>query len=253
MSMKKRIFLCIIAIFLLVPLLIGTSSADSAVVKQGDTGSDVYAIQRRLNELGYLNYRPTGKFSDMTAQAVRQFQQINDIAPDGQVGRSTMQAIFSDTAKRNVINPEFKRIVGIPYSGEVTEKGALSAWETVDAIFRVGTKAQITDYNSGQTFGVTRVGGARCAQVVPETEEDYTVYSEVFRGETWEHRPVLVTINGVSYAASLFGQPTGTRAHNASGMLGYTILYFNNSRTDIFELADEEHILALTGIAADAS
>ncbi|MDL2237279.1 peptidoglycan-binding protein [Christensenellaceae bacterium OttesenSCG-928-K19] len=246
--MKKHVLIFLVILLATLPLL-GTTSTESTVVQQGDAGSEVYAIQRRLCELGYLNYRPTGKFSDMTAQSVRQFQQINGISPDGQVGRATMQAIFSDSAVRNTPNPEFKRVFGITYTGEITEKGTLSAWETINSIYRTGDVITITDYNSGITFDMKRVGGINCAQIIPNTEEDYAAYQEIFRGETWEHRAVLANIKGANYAASLFGMPSGTETLNSSGMVGYTILYFNNSKTDIYEIADEEHLLAITGIS----
>lgn len=228
---------------------------EDAIIMQGDTGSEVYAVQRRLCELGYLNYRPTGKFSDMTANAVRKFQQVNGISADGQVGQSTSQALFSNDAKRNTANPEFKKQVGKGYTGEVTAKGTLSGWEAIDQIYPVGSTASVQDYNTGQTFRMTRVGGAGCAQVKTESAEDFAAYTDIFNGETWEHRSVLVSVGGGVYAASLFGMPTNNEIQPISddaqsNMNGYTILYFNNSKTDVQGLTDEEHTIALLQIGA---
>jgi peptidoglycan hydrolase-like protein with peptidoglycan-binding domain len=247
--MKKKLVILLILICCMLPFLLSLTDGD-AILMQGDTGSEVYAIQRRLCELGYLNYRPTGKFSDMTTNAVFKFQQVNGIGADGQVGRSTSQALFSHDAKRNMANPQFKKRVGVGYTGEVNTKGVLSGWEVISQAYPVGSTATVRDYNTGKTFRMTRVGGNGCAQVKTETADDFDVYTEVFNGETWEHRTVLVSIGGTEYAASLFGMPTNHEVQAATdaaqtNMNGYTILYFNNSHTDVQGLADEEHTLAV--------
>jgi len=248
--MKKRFITLLLIIFISLPFMMSLTGGD-AIIAKDDTGSEVYAIQRRLSDLGYLNYRPTGKFSDMTANAVRKFQQVNGIAADGQIGESTSQVLFSDSAKRNTANPQFKRIVGKAYTGEVTGKATLSGWETIDKIFPVGTTATIKDYNTGTTFSVKRVGGNNCAQVKTVTAEDFDVYNEVFGGQTWEHRPVFVSIGGAEYAASLFGMPTNNEPSASSdNMNGYTTLYFNNSNTDVQGLPDEEHVISILQIGS---
>ncbi len=243
----KKVFLLILIVTICLSPLTAIAAEGTEVVMQGDTGSDVYAIQRRLCDLGYLNYRPTGKFSDMTVSAVRQFQQLNDIPADGQIGVATRQALFSEDAIRNTANPQFKKVVGKQYNGEVSRKGAQSAWETIDKIFPVGSTVTALDYNTGTSFRLTRTGGVNCAQVVTETPEDFENYTSVFGGESWEHRSVLVTIGGTEYAASLFGMPTNNSQRNFDNdnMDGYTILYFNNSKTDVYDIPDEEHVIAL--------
>lgn len=231
-------------------MLLSAASSDADSLKKGDAGSEVYAVQRKLNELGYLNYRPTGKFSDMTTEAVRKFQQLNEIPSTGEVNTATKQAIFSSEAKRNSANPDFKKVIGRAYTGTNHGKGVLSAWENINKMFAVGDTVKVTDYNTEIDFKLKRIGGKNSAQVVTVSQEDYDKYTEIFGGgETWEHRAVLVTINGTEYAASLFGTPTHTEPQSESGMNGYTTLYFNNSKTDVHAIADEEHAVALTRIS----
>ncbi len=246
----KKIVIFIVLILMTAPMLLSAASADSGSLKKGDTGSEVYAVQRKLNELGYLNYRPTGKFSDMTTEAVRKFQQLNELPATGEVNAATKQAMLANEAIRNSANAEFKKIIGRAYTGTNHSKGVLSAWENIDKMFPVGETVKITDYNTEIDFKVKRIGGKNSAQVVTVSQEDYDKYTEIFGGgETWEHRAVLVTINGTEYAASLFGTPTHTEPQSESGMNGYTILYFNNSKTDVHAIADEEHAVALTRIS----
>ncbi|MGN1250911.1 MAG: peptidoglycan-binding protein, partial [Candidatus Spyradocola sp.] len=45
------------------------------VLKDGDSGDDVISLQMRLRDLGYYNYKITGDFGSVTAQAVRDFQE----------------------------------------------------------------------------------------------------------------------------------------------------------------------------------
>lgn len=249
-NMKKKLLALFLAVLFCFPLLVSAASPTDSIIKTGDTGSDVYALQRRLYELGYLNYRPTGKFSDMTASAVRKFQQLNGIDADGQIGQSTQQKLFSDNVVRNEANPQFKMVVGRAYTGEVKDKAELSAWEAINQAFPVGSVATVKDYNTGSVFHMKRTGGVNCAQVITETADDYDTYLYVFGGETWEHRSVFVTIGGTEYAASLFGMPTGTeRLAGEDNMRGYTVLYFNNSKTDVNSLDDEEHVIAIERIA----
>lgn len=243
--MKHFITLLILVCFALV-LPITAFAQGESTIKESSTGDEVALIQTRLCDLGYLNYRPTGKFSAMTVEAVKNFQQQNGIAPDGQVGDVTYQTLFSDTAKRAPVNARVKKVSGPGYSGSVQEKGELSSWENINPLIPVGTEFSVQDYNSGVTFTLIRTGGQNCAQVTTLSPEDYATYRKSFgNADTWEHRAVLVRIGEQNYAASLFGMPTGGAGEHDSGMAGHTFLYFNNSKTDVSSLADEEHALAI--------
>ena len=242
--MKRLI--SVVLLFSLLPMLLGATSASPGVITGGETGTDIYAIQVRLIDLGYLNYRATGKYSDMTTNAVRSFQQRNGLPADGQTGAETMRVLFSDEAVRQGANPQFSSAVGRAYTGTVREPGVVSSWETIDSFFPVGSEAVITDYNTGDTYTVVRTGGINNAEVTAATAQDNQKFSYLFGGYSWEHRPVLVEIDGMRYAGSIFGMPTGLSGGGASGMPGSTFLYFNNSRSDVYGLTDEEHVLSIT-------
>ncbi len=240
----KRLILVIITmcIMVLIPM---QAFAFQGTLAVGSSGSDVAVVQQRLTELGYFNFRATAKFSDMTADAVRRFQQANGLPDDGQVGADTYDKLFSLDAKRAPRNTEIKSVIGQAYNGKVTDKGALSSWDTINRLMPVNSVVDVTDYNTGISYQLKRIGGENCAQVITPTEEDYEAYRESFgNGVSWEHRAVLVTLSGVKYAASLFGMPGGATVGN-SGMKGSTTLYFNNSKTDVNALPDEEHLTAL--------
>lgn len=59
----------------------------------GMEGNDVYSVQERLIELGYLNGVADGVFGVETQTAVTAFQKRNNITADGQVGSVTLKRI----------------------------------------------------------------------------------------------------------------------------------------------------------------
>lgn len=64
----------------------------------GDTGLNVYALQRRLKQLGYFQGECSGNFGDMTQQAVLRFQRENGLEPSGAADPPTWVAIYSGAA-----------------------------------------------------------------------------------------------------------------------------------------------------------
>ena len=49
-------------------------------LKSGMYGSDVYEIQKRLNELGFFNSNPNGKFGPETEEAVKKYCKANNLS-----------------------------------------------------------------------------------------------------------------------------------------------------------------------------
>lgn len=67
-------------------------------VKYGDISDDVMVLQERLDELGYMYVDPTGEFGDVTEQAIKDFQFLNNITASGIADEITLKVLFSDTA-----------------------------------------------------------------------------------------------------------------------------------------------------------
>lgn len=83
-------------------------SADAKyyAAQQGDIGDDIQRIQNRLYELGYLAAanQVTGNFGDSTQEAVLKMQSMNSLEQDGKVGRKTMNLLYSDEVKPNMLS-----------------------------------------------------------------------------------------------------------------------------------------------------
>ena len=75
-------------------------------VSKGDQGDDITRIQQRLYELGYLATADlvTGNFGDSTEAAVIRLQEMNGLTPDGTVGRQTINLLYSDEIKPNMLS-----------------------------------------------------------------------------------------------------------------------------------------------------
>lgn len=60
----------------------------------GTRGSDVYAVQKRLVELGYLTVQPTGYYGWLTYRAVICFEQSVGLVPDGVITEKEWGLLF---------------------------------------------------------------------------------------------------------------------------------------------------------------
>lgn len=67
------------------------------MVQKGDSGAEVWRVQRRLCQLGYL-YKADGAFGDLTRYAILYFQKRNGLKVSGAADRETQERLFSDNA-----------------------------------------------------------------------------------------------------------------------------------------------------------
>ena len=106
-------------------------------------------------------------------------------------------------------------------------------WDSdIQKIFSRGTTATITDVATGLSWKEKRRGGSNHADVQPVSAADTAVLKKVYGGKwSWERRPIFVTINGVSYAASMNGMPHGSGAISDNNFDGHHCIHFVNSRT----------------------
>ena len=77
-----------------------TTTTASTSLKQGMSGSEVTAMQKRLIELGYMDAKATGYFGKQTERALKAFQQAVGLTPDGVFGEVTKEKLFADNAPK---------------------------------------------------------------------------------------------------------------------------------------------------------
>lgn len=69
------------------------SAIENVVLKQGNSGSQVKTIQKKLNDWGYNAGKADGIFGKNTTEAVKRFQRKNKLTADGIVGKATAAAL----------------------------------------------------------------------------------------------------------------------------------------------------------------
>lgn len=98
MRSTKLILVLLIVTLVLMPLIGTAQVAGSRNLRQGDRGSDVTEVQRRLNRWGYFEGPIDGVFGPKTLTAVLLFQRRNGIPDTGLVGPQTFTALGINVA-----------------------------------------------------------------------------------------------------------------------------------------------------------
>ena len=120
---------------------------------------------------------------------------------------------------------------------------AMDWWNSdIQKIFARGTTATITDVATGIAWKEMRKGGTNHADVQPVSAADTAKLKKVYGGVwSWNRRAIWVTINGVTYAASMNGMPHGSDSVPDNDFNGHHCIHFTNSRTHTGNRLDSDH------------
>jgi peptidoglycan DL-endopeptidase LytE len=107
--LKRFVQSLMIAAAVLVTPLTMTASVQAATVPYGQTilaqgakSTEVTALQKDLQELGYFKYpKVTGYYGSNTTQAVQAFQRDHHLTPNGMVGMTTGPVIQQEVARKH--------------------------------------------------------------------------------------------------------------------------------------------------------
>ncbi len=116
---------------------------------------------------------------------------------------------------------------------EMTKPAAeLLTWSEAKSLFTIGVPAEVYDVRTGLTYYVKSFSNGNHADVEPVTTEDTQIMKNTYGGRwSWDTRPILVTINGVTSAASINGMPHGGGVNHSNGMSGQVCIHFKGSTT----------------------
>ncbi|MBB4930095.1 peptidoglycan hydrolase-like protein with peptidoglycan-binding domain [Lipingzhangella halophila] len=146
------------------------TTANSDLLREGDSGTEVTELQERLAELDYWHGGADGEFDGLTTQAVLALQKAAGIARDGVVGPDTREALDDEvrpeatTSYDNAVEIDLERQLLLVVSGGEVEQ-----------VFATST-------GSGETY--VSQGEERVA-TTPEGE--FSVFREV---DGWDHAPL---------------------------------------------------------------
>ncbi|MBO8164415.1 MAG: hypothetical protein H0Z34_11945 [Brevibacillus sp.] len=120
------------------------------------------------------------------------------------------------------------------------------SWKKVTKAFPRMAKAIVTDLETGEQFAVQRRAGSRHADVQPLTRADTETMKRIYNGKwSWRRRAILVTIDGVNYAASMHGMPHGAGAIVGNNFPGHFCIHFQDSVTHRRQKPDPSHNLMI--------
>ena len=210
------------------------------ILRYGSTGLAVTQMQQALYEQGYLSPNNViGTFNDATRQAIRTFQQDNGLTADGVAGQLTLAALFRTKAYDTTLYPVEK-----------------ATWAVANKAWPRGSVAMVTDVTTGLSFAAKRYAGGNHADVEPLTAADTAIMCRIYGVENsqeinelnlYQRRPIWVTINGRSLAASMYGVP-----HNPGGdtlpdndFTGQFCVHFVGSKTHNTDIVDPDHQAAI--------
>ena len=125
-----------------------SDSAPHYAVSNGTDGDDVAQIQQRLYELGYLANATdvTAHFGDSTTEAVKKMQNVNGLTVDGTVGQQTINLLYSDEVKPNLIAIGEKSEIVLKCQQRLKELGYLR--EEPDGNFGNATQVAVKEFQS---------------------------------------------------------------------------------------------------------
>jgi len=178
--------------------------------KSGEQHTDVAVLQRALLLSGWLtdDALVSGYFDAATLDAVKAFQQFNELTVDGIVGPATIK-IMQDQGLTTLVNdvPVSRGVARVQY-GEY-----LNWWRDVKGqIIDRGTVMRIRDIYTGLEYNIMMTFGGNHADVEAMTAEDSEIIKQTYGGDFgWGRRPVLVYVNDRVIAASMSAMPHAGR------------------------------------------
>ena len=143
----------------------------------------------------------------------------------------------------------------LPEHGPIDETGReiLLQVKNVDITFGKGDTAIVTDVKTGISFQVRRWAGGDHADVEPLTTSDTAAMCRIYGVSSaqqisdknlYQRHPILVTLKGHSYAASMYGvphnYPDGDTIPN-NNFNGQFCIHFVNSRVHKSNKVDKDH------------
>ena len=198
-----------------------SSTASSGMLKQGMEGEEVEKLQNALYDRGFLSKSNiSGAFSSETRKAVLEFQQACGLSADGIAGPATLNSIYDSSNKIEKDNAEFYRLKGSVVLLDWFEGG--SDW------LAKGAKFTVTDVRTGKSFRARRFGGWYHADCEPITTDDTSVIKSL-EGFSWNRRPIWVTYNGKTVAASMHTMPHMANPTPSNGFDGHFCIHLKGS------------------------
>ncbi|ERI94655.1 hypothetical protein HMPREF1982_00792 [Clostridiales bacterium oral taxon 876 str. F0540] len=125
----------------------------------------------------------------------------------GGTGLSESQASSSEKSVVKNQNSAAGKSGSTPKTAASSNVQLLDWWKSGQFTFSIGTVAEVKDFYTGKTFMVKRTMGTNHADSEALTKKDTDIIKSIWGGFSWNRRPVILTIGGKRYAASMSAMP----------------------------------------------
>lgn len=204
-------------------LTISTSTvAGMGLLKLGMQGEEVKKLQQALYNRGFLAKSGiTSLFDTTTREAVKEYQKVLGLSADGVAGAVTLDSIYDPSNKVEKANADFYKLKGTVVLLDWFKGG--SEW------LAKGARFTVTDVRTGKSFRARRFGGWFHADSEPASAYDAKIMKSL-EGYSWNRRPIWVTYNGKTVAASMHTMPHMVDPTRGDGFDGHFCIHLYNSK-----------------------
>lgn len=205
-------------------LTISTSTvAGAGMLKQGMQGEEVKKLQEALYDRGFLTKKSdiSSIFDTTTREAVKEYQKALGLSADGIAGTVTLDSIYDPSNKVEKANADFYKLKGTVVLLDWFKGG--NEW------LAKGARFTVTDVRTGKSFRARRFGGWYHADCEPCTAYDAQIMKSL-EGYSWNRRPIWVTYNGKTVAASMHTMPHMADPTPGDGFDGHFCIHLLNSK-----------------------
>lgn len=202
------------------------------VLKVGSRGSTVTTLQQALISKGYLpSGEADGIYGSKTMNAVKSFQSASGLTANGTADATTQAKLYGTYTGTDA---------GL-MKGNVN---SLDWFANGYTLINAYPNVSIYDCNTGVTWNAKYINGKNHADVIPASATDAALLTAYSITGSYVRRPVIVTINGVKYAGSMYAVGHGTTSY-CSWFSGVMCVHFTGSKTHTSGKVDADHQTAI--------
>lgn len=214
--------------------------ADGFLFSIGDCSDEVFRVETRLSDLGYLHSVVNGRWESSDAEALSAFADANKVTVYG-----ASDVLFTNDAIP--ASSVGSSIFATGPQGFLVTYGTRMPWSEVVSKLIPGQAYDVTSCYSGITLHMICVSIGSHAKMRPELDWDNaTLRGFFYAASSSEKQPVVIAIDGILVAASI-QQAAPSLKEQSLPEYG---LYFYGSLSDINQIPDAEHE-AIIHIAAN--
>ena len=214
--------------------------AENGLFSIGDCSDDVFRVETRLSDLGFLSAVVNGRWDQHDADALSAFAETND---------TTLEASYALLFSSEALHASSvgHSVFAAGAQGFLITYGTRMPWEEVLAMLVPGTSYDVTSCYSGIALHMVFVSADGHAKMRPELDWDNATLRGFFGAESSsEKQPVVIAINGILIAASI-QQAAPSMEQQPLPEYG---LFFFGSHSGINGIPDAEHE-SIVNIAAN--